>query len=169
MTDKDAIKTTLYSKEVLISLRKITQAIDMHSRSLSKKYGLTGPQLIILQEIASNKQISVTELSRAISLSQGTVTDILTRLEKKELVYKVKSTTDKRRTELYITEKCRELLDKAPPPLQETFIDQFADLHDWEQLMIMSSLRRIVDMMEAKTIDASPILASGPIHEGSGS
>ena len=163
--DDNDIKTQLFSKEVLISLRKIIQAIDLHSKNLSKKYGLTGPQLIILQEIAANSQISVTELGRAISLSQGTVTGIISRLEKKELVYKRKSEKDKRRTELYITEKSMRILDNAPPPLQETFLEQFAELNDWEQMMIMSSLGRIVDMMEAKKIDASPILVSGPIED----
>ena len=163
--DDNDIKTQLFSKEVLISLRKIIQAIDLHSKNLSKKYGLTGPQLIILQEIAATSQISVTELGRAISLSQGTVTGIISRLEKKELVYKRKSEKDKRRTELYITEKSMRILDNAPPPLQETFLEQFAEINDWEQMMIMSSLGRIVDMMEAKKIDASPILVSGPIED----
>lgn len=150
-------------REVLISLRKITQAIDLHSRSLSRDYGLTGPQLVILQEISNNDAISVTELGRLISLSQGTVTDILRRLEKKELVTKKRSSVDKRRMELCVTEKCRQILEKAPPPLQETFIDTLSRLEEWEQLMILSSLRRVVDMMSAKKIDASPILASGPI------
>ena len=163
--DDNDIKTQLFSKEVLISLRKIIQAIDLHSKNLSKKYGLTGPQLIILQEIAAKSRISVTELGRAISLSQGTVTGIISRLEKKELVYKRKSEKDKRRTELYITEKSMRILDNAPPPLQETFLEQFAEINDWEQMMIMSSLGRIVDMMEAKKIDASPILVSGPIED----
>ncbi len=160
--EKD-IKTLLFSKEVLISLRKIIQATDFHSKNLSKKYGLTGPQLIILQEISSNSHISITELGRAISLSQGTVTDIILRLEKKELVCKKKSETDKRRIELYITDKCKTLLDKAPPPLQETFIEQFEQLRDWEQMMILSSLHRLVEMMEAKKIDASPLLVSGAV------
>lgn len=159
--DEKNIKSDLFSKEVLISLRKIIRAIDLHSKNLSKLYGLTGPQLIILQEISSNSRISITELGRAISLSQGTVTDIISRLEKKELVYKKKSTVDKRRLELYITDKCKALLDKAPPPLQETFIEQFAQLNEWEQMMILSSLSRLVEMMEAKKIDASPLLVSG--------
>lgn len=163
MNHSNDIKTELFSKEVLISLRKIIQAIDLHSKNLSKQYGLTGPQLIILQEISSNSQISITELGRAISLSQGTVTDIISRLEKKELVCKKKSETDKRRIELYITDKCKTLLEKAPPPLQETFIEQFSQLKDWEQMMILSSLHRLVEMMEAKKIDASPLLISGAV------
>jgi len=165
MDNEKDIKTELLSKEVLISLRKIIQAIDLHSKNLNKQYGLTGPQLIILQEISSNTKVSITELGRAISLSQGTVTDIILRLEKKELVYKKKSEIDKRRIELYITDKCKTLLEKAPPPLQETFIEAFSQQRDWEQMMILSSLHRLVEMMEAKKIDASPLLVPGVIAE----
>ena len=149
--------------DVLISLRKIIQAIDMHSHTLSRQYGLTGPQLVILQELSRKKGYSVTELSRAISLSQGTVTMIISRLEKKGLVKKTKSLSDKRRTEIEITDKCRLLLEKAPTPLQETFINEFSVLEEWEQLMILSSLKRIVEMMAVREIEASPFLASGPI------
>ncbi|MCP3922595.1 MAG: MarR family transcriptional regulator [Desulfobacterales bacterium] len=162
--DQDIKKKQLCS-EVLILLRKINQAIDLHSKDLNKKYGLTGPQLIILQEISHNSGLTITGLAKRISLSQGTVTDIVYRLEKKGFLKRVKSTTDKRKTELYVTTECEKVLDKAPPPLQETFIDHFTDLKDWEQFMILSSLQRIVDMMSAKKIDVSPILVSGPLLE----
>ncbi|MBT8341878.1 MAG: MarR family transcriptional regulator, partial [Desulfatitalea sp.] len=73
-------------KEMLVSLRKITQAISQHSKDLHRRYGLTGPQLVILNEIANHNTISVSELARSISLSQATVTDILNRLDRKGLV-----------------------------------------------------------------------------------
>jgi len=158
-------KSPQLCKEVLISLRKIIQAIDLHSKKLSREYGLTGPQLVILQEISNHDQMSVTELGKSISLSQGTVTDILSRLIKKELITKKRSPFDKRRVEIQLTENCRQLLDKAPPPLQETFMEQFSEIEEWEQLMILSSLRRLVDMMSAKKIEASAILAAGPLHD----
>ena len=71
---------------VLIAIRKIIQSIAMNSKSLVKRVGLTGPQLMILQEVVHSSEISVGEVAKAISLSQGTVTGILERLEKRELV-----------------------------------------------------------------------------------
>ncbi|MDX1268522.1 MAG: MarR family transcriptional regulator, partial [Oceanisphaera sp.] len=35
-------------EEVLVALRQIIRAIDLHSRQLSKASGLTGPQLLLL-------------------------------------------------------------------------------------------------------------------------
>lgn len=151
------------SKEILIGLRKITQAIDLHSKFLHKTVGLTGPQLVILQELSSHSSLSVSELSKSISLSQGTVTEILLRLEKKALVLRRKSDVDKRRTLISLTDDGRQLLNEVPSPLQETFIDSFHGLEEWEQLMILSSIHRVVKMMSAQQIEAAPFLVAGPI------
>lgn len=146
------------SREILVYIRKIIHAISLYSRDLSRKYGLTGPQLVILNEISSRGPISVTKLARSISLSQATVTDILNRLEKKGLITRQRSHEDKRIIMITVTEQCRQLLLKVPPPLQKTFTDRFSDLAEWEQMMILSGLRRIVDLMSADKIDAEPFL-----------
>jgi DNA-binding MarR family transcriptional regulator len=147
-------------KEMLISLRKINQAISLHSKKLNRRFGLTGPQLVILNEIARYELITVTQLARLISLSQATVTDILNRLHKKGLVERARDTKDRRRVILRITAKCKDILAQAPPALQDTFVDQYTNLAEWEQLMILSALKRIVDLMSAEKIDAAPFLAT---------
>jgi hypothetical protein len=55
--------------------------------------------------------------------------------------------------------KCHEILEKAPPPLQDSFISRFSNLEHWEQMMLLSSLARIVDMMSAGDKGALPIMA----------
>jgi DNA-binding MarR family transcriptional regulator len=147
-------------REMLISLRKINQAISLHSKDLNRRFGLTGPQLVILNEIARHESITVTQLARSISLSQATVTDILNRLSKKGLVERTRDTIDRRRVLVRITPKCNDILSQAPPALQDTFMDQYTDLPEWEQLMILSALKRIVDLMSAQKIDAAPFLAT---------
>lgn len=160
---KETISSEQIRKDILISLRKIIQAIDIHSRDLNRKYGLTGPQLLLLQEIASHEGITVTRLAEHISLRQTTVTDIINRLERKELVEKQRDQHDKRRVMILLTEKCRRLLENAPSPLQDIFVERFAKLNDWEKLMILTAMRRVVNLMAADQFDAAPILMTGPV------
>lgn len=157
-------KRTYYSRELLIGLRKITQAIDLHSRYLFKTVGITSPQLVILHELSHFESLSVSELSSLISLSQGTVTQILARLEKRGLINRRKSEEDKRRSLISITQDGSQLIQDAPSPLQDRFSESFHSLEDWEQLMILSSIKRIVSLMSAEEIEASPILVAGPIE-----
>ncbi|NQT09621.1 MAG: MarR family transcriptional regulator [Desulfobacteraceae bacterium] len=159
----EEITRELRCSELLLSLRKIIRAISLHSKYLNRKYGITGPQLMVLQEISTHDQISVTALAKSISLSQATATDIVNRLEKRELLTKIRSNQDKRRIIIKLSEKCLQILEQAPPPLQKTFIKRFSNLEEWEQLMILSAMKRVVLMMAAEKIDASPILAAGSI------
>ena len=153
--------------DVLVSIRRIIQTIDLHSRYLLRNYGLTSPQLVILQELTNHGEVSIGELAKAISLGQATVTGILTRLENQGLVTRRRCKKDKRRVLVKTTKACKRLLKSAPPPIQETFIEQFSSLLDWEQTMILSSLQRLVSMMDADRLKVAPILATGPIGNAS--
>ena len=146
------------SDNVMIALRKIIQAIDTNSKKLVKRVGLTGPQLVILQEITRMGEVTAGEIAQAVSLSQATVTGILERMEKRGLLARRRSERDKRRIMVRITRKGQQVLDDAPPLMQEAFVERFSDLQEWEQTMILSSLQRLVSIMDAKAIQAAPFL-----------
>ena len=147
--------------QVLIALRRIIRSIDMYSRTLVKHYGLTGPQLIILQEISKNDEITPSRLASAISLSQATVSGILERLEKRDLITRRRSESDRRRVWINTTAKAEQILNSGPPIMQISFIEAFKDLKDWEQTMILSSLQSLVILMNAEALNAAPFLATG--------
>jgi DNA-binding MarR family transcriptional regulator len=149
--------------EVLVALRRIIRATDLHSRQLSKIAGLTAPQLLILQLLRQHTELTVGEVAQRVSLSQATVTTIIDRLEKRGFVKRERGSADKRKVYVYLTPEADAVLLNAPKPLQESFVQQYQDLHDWEQTMILSSLERIAYMMDAQHIDASPVLDVGAL------
>ncbi|MEQ5835429.1 MarR family transcriptional regulator [Marinobacter sp. R17] len=155
-------------EQVLVALRRVIRATDLHSKRLSKHAGLTAPQLLIMRTIRDLGQVTIGTIADKVSLSQATVTTILDRLEHRKLVYRVRSTTDKRKVHAHLTEDGAELLAQAPQPLQEDFIQKFQSLHEWEQSMIVASLQRVASMMDADSIDASPVLDVGPINREDG-
>jgi DNA-binding MarR family transcriptional regulator len=140
------------SAYVLSTLRQIIRAIDIHSRQLSKQFGLTGPQLIVISEIGQYGPMTIGELARRISLSQATVTTILDRLELKELATRVRDSHDKRRVYVSITDKARSILESHPNFLQDAFVRRFNALEDWEQTLILSSIQRLSAMMNAQDL-----------------
>lgn len=140
------------SAQVLSTLRQIIRAMDIHSRYLSKKYGLTGPQLVVAGEIGQSGPITIGELARRVSLSQATVTTILDRLEAKALATRIRGQEDKRRVYVDITDKTRGILETHPNFLQEEFVQRFNALEDWEQTLLLSSIQRIAAMMDTSSI-----------------
>lgn len=151
-------------EELLVSLRQVIRAIDLYSKKLSKETGLTSPQLLVLQAIANQDDAMVKEIAKKINLSSATITSILDRLEKRQLVIRKRSTTDKRKVGVNLTEQGIEILKGAPKPLQEHFITRFEDMKEWEQSQMLATMQKIVYMMDAEELDASPVLEVGQLH-----
>jgi len=148
-------------EEVLVSLRRVMRATGLHSKYLARTTGLTTPQILVLQAIRDSGPVTIGTLADKVSLSQATVTSILDRLEKRELVFRERSDQDKRKVFANLTETGQETLKNAPMPLQEQFARQFLELEEWERSMIVSALQRVAHMMDAQEIDASPVLDIG--------
>jgi DNA-binding MarR family transcriptional regulator len=146
---------------VLVALRRIIRATDLHSRKLGKKTGLTTPQLVIIQAIGRLKDPTVSDIAKAVSLSLATVTTILNRLERNGVVNRARSSVDRRRVIVTLTEEGQTLRESAPKPLQDSFVAKFSKLETWEQHSIVASLERVAAMMDADDLDAAPLLASG--------
>ena len=157
------IKRDDIGDQVIVALRRVIRAVDLHSRTLLESHGLTGPQAIILKAL-QNGSLPAGELATRVSLSQGTVTDILNRLEKRGLISRIRDAKDRRRVLVEATDAALTLLEQSPPLLQESFAQRFSNLHDWEQPQLLASLQRIAAMMDAEDIDAAPVLSSGSVQ-----
>ncbi|KLV04805.1 MarR family transcriptional regulator [Photobacterium aquae] len=151
-------------EEVLIALRQIIRAIDLHSRKLNKVAGLTGPQLVLMRAIRDSGEVTIRQLSNITNMSQATATTILDRLESRNLVIRQRSQLDKRKVHAHLTPEGEAVLAKAPLPLQEDFVAQFQNLEDWEQSLLLSSVQRISTMMNAEHLDVAAMLHVGHIN-----
>ena len=120
-------------EELLVALRRVIRAVDLRSKQLSKHVGLTGPQLLVMQNIEERPGIMVREIAENINLSPATITNILDRLESRDLATRIRSTQDKRKVGVFLTERGKEAVVDAPRPLQEHFVERFSQLKEWEQ------------------------------------
>ena len=146
---------------VISALRRIIRAVDLHSHHLVERHGVTGPQLVALQELARLGRVPVGALARRVQVSHPTMTGILDRLHKRGLVQRTRDTVDRRRTTVTVTEQGLTLLRSAPSPLQDRFRAEFAKLEEWEQTHMLGTLQRIAAMMNAEELDAAPVLTTG--------
>jgi len=145
-------------EDVLVLLRRIIRAIDLHSKKLSREVGLTTPQIVILQAIRDSGEVTTGRISAAVSLSQATVTTILDRLEERGLVERYRSEVDRRIVHLRLTPAGRSVLRRAPPLLHTEFRKNFAALSGRKQATILGALRDVAEMMGAESLDAAPLL-----------
>jgi L-2,4-diaminobutyric acid acetyltransferase len=156
MTDQDA---------VLIALRRIIRATDQNSKRVSRSTGLTTPQIVLLKAIAAEPGATLGRVTDQVSLSQATVTAIVDRLEERGLVVRRRNARDKRVVNVELTESGAALLREAPAPLQDEFVRRFEELPGLRKRSIIEALDAVAAMMNAREIDASPILTTGHMRE----
>jgi len=49
--------------------------------------------------------------------------------------------------------------------LQDDFVASFQKLADWEQTLILSSLQRVAQMLQAEQMEVVPSLEAASLHE----
>jgi DNA-binding MarR family transcriptional regulator len=143
--------------EILEALRRINRAIEVRSRTLLLNYGLTAPQLTVLQAVARQEPVTPAALSREVHLGRPTVTGILNRLELRALIRRTKEGEDRRSVHIRLTEAGRRMLAGAPSVLRVDFQKKLASLKDWERTQILASLQRLADMMDVRSLEESEI------------
>ncbi len=97
-------------------------SIYASSREITKMYqpyleqlGVTYSQYLVLIVLWEQDERTVKELGEELFLDSGTLTPLLKRLESAGLVERNRSTEDERKVFISLTEKGKELKDKAAP------------------------------------------------------
>jgi DNA-binding MarR family transcriptional regulator len=166
-TETPAVPDNSYELRVLQSLRRIIRAVEIHSKKLVHNHKITGPQLGCLAAIKENGPLTTTKLAHAVYLSPSTIVGIVDRLEEKNLVARQRGNKDRRQVQICLTESGEQLLDSAPSALQDTLAEALKKLPELEQVSITLALEKIVDLMEAGKIEASPVLETGSLSSPS--
>ena len=140
----------------------IKPVIELLAGIPSVIYGLFGAIFIapIVQK-AFNIPTGLTAFSAALILGimvLPTVTSIVDRLERKGVVTRRRTPSDRRRVIVSPTDAAYRILQSNPSLLQDHFIARFNQLERWEQTSMLAVLQRIASMMGATHIETTPHL-----------
>ena len=113
---------------------------------------MTMPQAIVIRTLVKYGGSSVTELSQKVGLSHSTISGIVDRLEKKELVKRVQDPDDRRFTKVTVTEKVSDYLqNKMPHRMFMGVVEAFKKGTTQEQKKVLdgfTTLRKLMDRGE---------------------
>jgi len=136
---------------LLSALRRLTRALDQHSRALWQAHGLTVPQWTTLQALAQTGSRGIGGLAREVRLSQATLTGIVDRLSRQGFVERLRDPSDRRSVQVALTEAGRQLLSTAPSPWQDQFRLHLASLPSDEATSLVRSLEQVAGWLEQPT------------------
>lgn len=148
--------------EILIKLRRIVRSINLESKRVDKELGVSIPQLLCLQFLAEQDEFraNASKLKDFLNLNASTITGIIKRLEKKNLVVKLPKSIDKRITLISLTAKGMELIQNAPITFQQKLSEKLQALPPDKLKTIIEGIDLLTELMEVDKIKASPIITA---------
>ena len=145
--------------EILDNMRRVFQVVNEQSKKVERETGLTGPQLWAIKTIAQGAPIMVSEIARQMYLHPATVVGILDRLEKQDLVTRVRSNEDRRVVRVELTAKGAALVKKAPEVAQGLLVSGLERLPITRLKNIAEGLDQLVALLGAQGIPPQLILS----------
>ncbi len=91
--------------EFMRLLWAVEQGLQFGSRKMASSLGVTWPQRLVIRIAGQFPGISAGELAEILHVHPSTLTPILARLEVREMIQRRIPAQDKRRVQLYLTQK----------------------------------------------------------------
>lgn len=142
----------------LLALRRILRVTELHRREVARSVGLTSVQLHLLKLIKEAQCATAKILADQMRVSQATVTALLDKLESRGMIARKVSASDRRQKLILLTPKGGGALNNVHDPMQRNFGKRFEKLEDWEQSMLLAAVERIAGLLDADTLDATPLM-----------
>jgi DNA-binding MarR family transcriptional regulator len=143
------------SLQIIKLLRQIAREMDKHSKYIFESYNITVPQLICMSEIYEHGPISLGALTRIVSLNNSTVTGIIDRLEKRNLVKRTRISKDRRQIHVEITDAGIQFIHQAPMPFQQRFIERLKTFDEEKVRQLLWALETLVDLLGSESVRAA--------------
>lgn len=94
-------------------LRFIAGIIKQKGREILSNYTITPPQFVALQWLFEEGDMTIGELSNKMYLACSTTTDLVDRMEKNELVVRVKDTKDRRVVRIHLLQEGERIIEEV--------------------------------------------------------
>ncbi|MFI9456782.1 MarR family winged helix-turn-helix transcriptional regulator [Amycolatopsis sp. NPDC052450] len=144
---------------LVLLLRQLTVESDRFAEMFGEAHGLHRTDLnalaVIMDAARMGDPMSPSRLASALHLSASATTSVLDRLERAGHLYRDRSATDRRKVELRMHEKAREVGAEFFLPLGERFSAVWSDLGEDERRTVARFLRSSI----AATVEVRARLA----------
>ena len=107
---------------VMDALRRVVRALRVSTHASERDLGVSAAQLFVLRQLALAPRQSMGEIATRTRTSQGSVSEVVSRLVARGLVERHTSESDRRRAELSLTTEGRAVLDGASETVQERLL-----------------------------------------------
>ena len=110
------------AKAILNRIRRLVRALRSFEKDAQVRFGLGAAQMFIVHVLSQDDGISLNELAERTATDQSSVSVAVARLVEEGYVRRDVTPADRRRVELSLTSKGKNLVRRAPPAAQEQIL-----------------------------------------------
>lgn len=125
------------------SLRYIATLVKQKGREILSNYTITPPQFVALQWLMEGGDMTIGELSTKMYLACSTTTDLVDRMEKNELVQRVKDPNDRRVVRIHLLEEGARIIEEVVRKRQDYLRNILKNYSQDEIFMLEKCLARL--------------------------
>ncbi|MGD6816779.1 MarR family winged helix-turn-helix transcriptional regulator [Metabacillus sp. 84] len=125
------------------SLRRISGNIKQKGREILNQYNITPPQFVALQWLLDHGDMTVGELAGRMYLAWSTTTDLVDRMEKTQLVIRIKDANDRRVVRVHLLEEGARIIEEVIKKRQEYLSDLLVHFDSSERLTFERLLTKL--------------------------
>lgn len=137
-----------YVEDVELHLRSISILIRHHTRELLTQYDLTLPQYYALIHLRKNR-LTMGELCCRLYLASSTVTDLVDRMEKLDLVTRVRDEDDRRVIRIEIQDAGRQVIERVMQDRLRFLSERLRKLNEEQVEKLVTLLEELHVLMES--------------------
>jgi DNA-binding MarR family transcriptional regulator len=124
-------------------LRYISGIIKQKGREILSDFTITPPQFVALQWLFEEGDMTIGELSNKMYLACSTTTDLVDRMEKNNLVKRVKDPNDRRVVRIQLLEVGERIIEEVIKKRQEYLKEVLKDFTNKEVLFLKDNLMKL--------------------------
>lgn len=121
------------SNQICFPLYSVSRLITKAYKPFLDKMGITYPQYLVLMVLWENDNLTVNQITEKLLLNTNTLSPLLQRMEKMEIIERNRCVEDERCVIIKLTEKGKELKNQAaviPSELSKVLITQNVQVSD---------------------------------------
>jgi DNA-binding MarR family transcriptional regulator len=141
------IMSSQLAHETAQKLRLIIGAVRQHSRALEEACGIGSAQVWMLATIANAPDITVSQLSKALSVHVSTASNLLDKLARAGLVERLRGDADRRVVRLRLTDRGSDIVARAPQPLTGLVVDALEKMPEDSLARLDKELATLIQQM----------------------
>ena len=129
-------------------LRYISHLIKQKGREILSNYTITPPQFVALQWLHESGDMTIGDLSNKMYLAFSTTTDLVDRMEKNELVQRVRDEQDRRVVRIHLLPKGERIIQEVIEKRQNYLRDLLQDFDVDEAQELLKLLKKLHLLMK---------------------